>query len=234
MYINPPRKPKRLRKPPNHEPWHTLEGGYSIYELDRTFTGIHGDFWLSRGIVLNDIIKESAERDGHLAILDVGCGTGNALSYIRQYLERREIEVPVRMVGVSKENFSRESQSWRTRSDAQDGTIGYAVMDVTKEQLPKEVFNIVYSYEMMLHIEEADVAVANMCDSLADGGVMFFNALPAQSELIDSVLAGRPDLEVDKRPAMPTYVYKTFPPGDGRLDYVVAKNRPVPVSPFAS
>ena len=108
------------------------------------------------------------------------------------------------------------------RAAAQDGTVGHAVTDVTRDQLPSQCFNIAYSFETLLHINDPASAVANLCQSVMAGGVIYFNCLPEQATIIDSVLQGHSELEVDKRPAVPSDFDAKFSPDARRYNYRIA------------
>jgi SAM-dependent methyltransferase len=168
-------------------PWDLVNGLYYRSELDRGISGLQGEAWQTLGVSMVHAFDELYKKDGYLSVLDVGCGTGRHLWEIKD--RRYENDDNVRLTGVSKEDYSDESELWRVREATATGIIDYALCDVTKDELPAESFNAMYSYELMTHIiEDPGFVLVNMLGALKPGGSLFFNANGDQRSELTSCL----------------------------------------------
>lgn len=162
-----------------------LPSGYYRYALDRDISQPQGEFWRFDGVGLIESARKQYEKHGALNILDAGCGTGRQLWDFVEYLERTIPREGITATGVSDIDFSEESEMWRVRKAVKTGGINYAVADLNVDILPSGTFNIIYSYEVLVHNEEdPGRIVANFWQALSPGGVMYFNAEGSQREAI--------------------------------------------------
>lgn len=167
-----------------------LPSGYYRYALDRGIFQPQGEFFRFDGVGLIEAARKQYEKDGSLHILDAGCGTGHQLWDFMEYLERTIPPQDITATGVSDIDFSEESESWRVREAVKTGEINYAVADLNVDMLPAETFNVIYSYEVLVHNEEdPGRIVANFWQALRPGGVMYFNAEGSQRGKIAGTVA---------------------------------------------
>lgn len=151
--------------------------GYDHSELNRSEFSL-GDFRRIDGVGPIQSVKEVFERQGSVAILDAGAGTGRQLFGVINYA--------VGMYGldwnavagdaVSDKDFSGMAEEWKVKAAYMTGMLNYEVADLTELQLPTAAYDIAYSYELLTHIEKPGAIVENMYQSLKPGGVVFFNA----------------------------------------------------------
>ncbi len=221
MHITPPKK--YHDRPRSRDPSDVMEVGYFRSEVDRTLGSVQGSFFQSHGVSIVHDTMQRGKKAGHLSILDAGCGTGRAMYELADELKRRGINMPLRLVGVSREDYSDESEGWRARKAVQDGTIGYAIANLVSDELPAAAFTVAYSYEVLVHINDVEAALRNIVQSVSPGGALYFNCLPEQAVTVDLMLAGDVSLSVDKRLAIPSAYDKCFNPEVRRVNYIVVK-----------
>lgn len=169
-----------------------LPSGYYRYSIDRDITLPQGEFWRFDSIGLLEAGRQQYEQDGRLNILDAGCGTGHQVWHFADHVAWQK-HIPrsdITATGVSNIDFSGESELWRVRKAIKTGEINYAVADLNIDALPRETFNLIYSYEVIVHNDETPGAiVANMWQALTPGGVMYFNAEGSQRQVLADTMA---------------------------------------------
>ena len=177
-------------------------GDYYRSELDRGISGLQSEVWQNLGPSMVRVIKDKYTAQGYISVLDAGCGTGK---HLWEMLDRDfENCSNVRLTGVSKEDYSDESEWWMVRAAVTDGTIAYALADLTVDELPSESFDAIYSYEVLTHLEDAaDTALRNFLQALAPEGVLFFNASGTQRDQLVATLAEHGGLDYKYASVMP-------------------------------
>jgi SAM-dependent methyltransferase len=158
--------------------------------IDRKINAVDGFFRRSFGAE-QSILQTTAGRAqalGSVTLLDVGCGTGNALCDLATFV-RGLVDDPskVTALGVNLHDYSKESSSARTREAIATGKVGYTVGDA--EQLDK-IFpgvsaDIVVGCMSLIHMQRPTLVAMQIARILSPGGVAFFN-LPAHLSEPDS------------------------------------------------
>lgn len=157
--------------------------GYMRHELDRDSGCLQVEFGEIDGTSPASIIFENYERQGSVAVLDAGCGTGRQLhDLLEQVQERRDINPDLLFAdGVSDHDFSEVSKYADVRLANQMGRINYVVGDLKDPNLlPPNAYDLAYSYEVLIHNEDPMQIVRTILDALRPGGTMFFNAATYQ------------------------------------------------------
>ncbi len=122
--------------------------------------------------------RKHLEETGSIAVLDVGCGTGQALWSFREYLTRRDDYEPddrLTLVGINIDDFRNEAERWKPRKAIKEGIIDYIVGDA-RIVTPRQEFDIIFCYEVLIHMSDEDAAAVlrNTERALKPGGTMYF------------------------------------------------------------
>jgi SAM-dependent methyltransferase len=169
----------KVRKPDD-----TIGNFYFRLEIDRN------------GVLMLTDMRDEEDRDilqaavstlhdqGHIAILDAGCGTGHSLNRMREELISRT-GLPTKViaaVGVNDVDFSDESEELTTRDAIANGNIRYVVDDLETVKLPKKSFDLITSYEVLIHNKPPKIAaiIKNLLPSLKDDGLFILDIHPFQ------------------------------------------------------
>lgn len=111
------------------------------------------------------------------------------------------------------------------RKAATNGDIGYAVADLQAEPLPQESFNLIISYEVLVHCNQPGDVVKNLYQSLSPEGQLFFNADISQKSELDGLLIQLTEARGGVRSAIPkpSSFQKLTDSDAGRVDYIIVK-----------
>ena len=167
-----PREPDRRREPTDEL------GDYTRWELDRTFGSPSAEFRTDNQPQFFQIIEMAREK-GSLAVLDAGCGTGRGLFDLKDQVDFRT-GVPVRAVGINDVDYSQESEDRFVRQAFRNGDMEYRVEDLRQTRFDKPEFDLVFSYEALIHIDDFDQVALNLAQAVRPGGYMYFDLLKEQ------------------------------------------------------
>lgn len=152
-------------------------------EIDRGFSAL-SKMKDESGTPLINIIFDKYSKQGQLAVLDAGCGTGRTLFEIREQLElgTKATAASVTTVGINDEDYSDESCSPKTRAAIKNGQIQYVVDDLATVPLSEHAFDVIYSYETLVYngIGKTTKIIDNLLPSLKPDGVLIFNITESQ------------------------------------------------------
>jgi SAM-dependent methyltransferase len=154
-------------------------------ELNRTIGEANGDFMHLdyKGPTLTAI--EIARAQGHVSILDGGCGSARELIDLKdQIIVRAPISAnSVDAVGVSLTDFShRFTGGWREAAHLTDGYISLFIGNLATLPLEPDHFDVAYSYQVLLHNKEPIPIIENVLPSLSTSGIYYFDALVDQQD----------------------------------------------------
>jgi len=151
------------------------------WALDRTIDDTDTDYVSLFPDLAGPIAVAAAavERNGSVAIADIGCGTGNMLaSLVLATLERTDCEPhQIRADGVNLNDHRRDSQNDATRQAIADGRIGYK--EGRGESLPdmsSDKYDVVLSIEALMYSERPDLWLREMRRIGCPGATLFFTA----------------------------------------------------------
>lgn len=157
--------------------------GYGYDELNRDHGALYADFGVLDGEGPLVELVECYKRQGHVTVLDAGCGTGNQLHGLIDQAERRGVDSEhVFADGLSDFDFSGVSNNGDTLQAIEVGRINYAVADLGTEQLPADAYDLIYSYEVLFHNEKPAPIVLNLWQALRGAGSLYFNVPGEQIE----------------------------------------------------
>jgi SAM-dependent methyltransferase len=108
-------------------------------------------------LVQNAIKRKSAE-NGQIEILEAGCGKSWPIDLSG---------VKYRLTGIDL-----DAEALQIRKDVNNDLDETIVGDLCTHDLPPESFHVIYSSFVLEHIENADVALANLAKWLKPGGIM--------------------------------------------------------------
>jgi SAM-dependent methyltransferase len=166
-------------------------GPFQRYEIDRDI-GPYSDFKDRSGNPLVKTALADLKRQGRLAVLDGGCGTGRALWDLRSQLlwrSRRSRPEDLRMLGVNNIDYSAESELAEVRQAFVRREMEYLVADLENVDLSGRKFDYILLFEVLIHNSPGKVARiwSNLLPALADRGRLHGNLHSAQ--LADPVIA---------------------------------------------
>lgn len=169
----------KVRKPDD-----TVGNFYFRLEIDRDGSLMFRDMMDEKD---NEILQTATDKlrdQGHIAILDAGCGTGRTLYKAKGQLIFRTGFAPetVTAVGINNEDFSDESEEFAVRDAIAKRDIQYVVGDLETVKLPSNSFDLITSYEVLIHNKPPRIAeiVRNLLPSLKDDGLFIFDIHPFQ------------------------------------------------------
>jgi len=175
---------------PRIEPNSSNDLPYHDSEINRSIGPINGDFMCldDAGPLLTAIDKARAQ--GHVALLDAGCGTGYGLMDMKDQISFLAPidEDAIEAVGVSLTDFRTYLRGgWREKAHLTDGYIALRIGNLATMSLAPEHFDVAYSYQVLLHNTDATLIIKNVMSSLRDGGVFYFDSLVEQQEKLDKL-----------------------------------------------
>ena len=177
-------------------------GNYQRALIDRGIISYSGDFLGPKGENLISAALNKLRDKGQISILDAGCGTGRALFELKDQLllrtQQREKPEIIKAVGVSDEDFSKESEMMAVRSAVSKGFIKYIVGKLETVKFPPNSLDLIVSYETLIHNNNNNVVkiLNNMLKTLAPEGIFYFDLLEEQrfspqiSEMLKKVRQG--------------------------------------------
>jgi ubiquinone/menaquinone biosynthesis C-methylase UbiE len=166
--------------------------------LDRSIDDINTRFAAALGPE-NAPIQTSADMlraAGSITLMDWGCGTGNTLRTWSNTLRNRTAarSEKIRLTGLSKYDYSRESLSPATERACRKGKIRYVVGDAFAVDAGTYSADITLSYSAMMHVDNPVRWLDIMLSATNPGGYSFFELAmkqalkPEFSEHLDSLL----------------------------------------------
>jgi SAM-dependent methyltransferase len=124
---------------------------------------------------LVDLCERADQPNGFVTVLDAGCGTGNQLrTFMEQAADLGLDTSKILADGVSDHDFSFLGQV-ETRAAIDTGKINYQLLDLAKEPLPPAAYDLIYSYDVLVHNREPAGIIDNFWQALRPGGVAYFN-----------------------------------------------------------
>lgn len=100
-----------------------------------------------------------------MSVLDIGCGTGGSAFYMaREFgVNVLGVDLSENMLGVAQEHKEGMSQ------EIQD-LVDFRLLDATKAEFPEEHFDVVYSRDAIMHINDKPLLYRNVYKWLKPGG----------------------------------------------------------------
>jgi SAM-dependent methyltransferase len=165
--------------------------GYKLPEIDRGADDITFAAYAAvdgKGPV--GILADLCLTSGRKVVLDAGCGTGRQLhdtiAAVRRWYGRSTEDVVGH--GISNFDFRGLSRDAEVNQAYRElGPLAYFVADLATQDVRQELYNLIYSHEVLRHSDEPGVIVENLWKGLAPGGVLYFNALPSQQHALTYV-----------------------------------------------
>lgn len=155
-------------------------------EIDRSVWDVLFQMKDPLGEPLFEIALGKLRRQGEIAVLDAGCGTGRSLVELRFQLMfgAGKASPGIRAVGVNLSDYSKESELVSVRQAPQNGSIEYLVADLETTELTPDSFDIIYSYETLVHNDtsKATRIVDNLLTALKPEGVLMFDISKGQKD----------------------------------------------------
>lgn len=162
-----------------------LIDGYERSMLDRDLLEASRYFSDTRGPLMR-VLTDIFSRQGQIALLDAGCGTGHTLWEFKEHLLRiankKDYPELVKAVGVNEKDYSDQSMFARVSRDVRDGYLDYIIGDLETVHLPKDIFDVGYMYEVLFHntTDKAVRIIRNILPSIKPLGLLWFNLPPMQ------------------------------------------------------
>jgi SAM-dependent methyltransferase len=141
-------------------------------KLDTVFSD-RGEMAYKRGSYDILVLAEPAKR-----ILDVGCGSGALLSFLRDtYPNKQYFGVDISPIAIAKA---------QQKNIGTSNPITFSVADVEEAiPFPEEQFDLIIAHEMIEHVVYPEKVIRNIARALPNGGILF---LLAPNRLIRSPL----------------------------------------------
>jgi SAM-dependent methyltransferase len=161
-------------------------GDYPRWSVDRGFDYYEKNLCGEDGVSPLTVALSAAERDGDVAVLDAGCGSGRALWDFRCTLQRRAgPEAPIRAVGVNQDDFRDESMAGMVRQEIANERLEYIVGDIGDCEL-EGTFDVITCYEVLVHMPswEATLVLARLLPLLRNQGSLFCTIFPWQDQTV--------------------------------------------------
>lgn len=163
---------------------------FDDWEVNRGIATINGDFMvLDREGPIGSSI-EMARHLGEVAILDAGCGSGNALIGLKEQVEFRAQLSSDRIVamGIDLHDYTYLLEGWMTQERPRSGYVDLQQDDLNTVNLEGKLFDLAYSYEVLIHNDKPTNIVLKVLDALKPGGIFYFNTLPEQVIEVETLL----------------------------------------------
>lgn len=125
---------------------------------------------------------DRARSAGSVALLDVGCGTGNTLrTWMLATRQALKSPVPIDATGISLHDYHTESTSQRTQTAVESGDINYLVGDAVDHldglRADGHSVDVALAFNSLIHMRpsKADAVLGGVLDLLSPNGVVLFN-----------------------------------------------------------
>jgi len=114
--------------------------------------------WEEELELIESAIRTKSAEQGEIEILEAGCGKS----------------WPINLSGVKYKltGIDLDAEALRIRKEVNNDLDETIVGDLCTQDLPPESFHVIYSSFVLEHIENADVALANLATWLKPGGIM--------------------------------------------------------------
>jgi len=101
-------------------------------------------------------------------VLDVGCGIGGSAFYMAKIhgVNLYGIDLSNNMINIAREKLQKQDIP-------NDVTVDFEICDATKKEFNKETFDVIYSRDTILHIEDKLALFKRFYEWLKPGGVLF-------------------------------------------------------------
>ncbi|HSW66862.1 MAG TPA: class I SAM-dependent methyltransferase [Bacillota bacterium] len=164
-------------EPPNRQPGDLIDG-FTRRILDRSVVHIDRVYeeYLDPELTPTAIAHDIVEATGSLAVADIGCGTGNTLRTLVDFVRLRHPDVEIQAHGLSLGDYRDGSMSAKTRAAvAPGGYISYDIGDAAAMPYDDEQFDLVLAYEAFTHFDAPDKVLTEMARIARPLGRLLFN-----------------------------------------------------------
>lgn len=163
--------------------------GYDHPALDRSMGAVNRDFLHLDGQGIVKSFKQLYVKNGSIAVLDAGCGTGNSLWELISASHHHGGDLAnIAADAISEHDFSLHSHSKHPRQAIMAGDIAYWIADLTRMDLPQQAYDLIYSYEVFPHITKPQLVIDSLWQALKPGGIFYFNIAGEQTTDVAEVL----------------------------------------------
>lgn len=163
---------------------HDTIGEYTRSEIDRDCLPLSRDMINRNKEPLLAVAVRKLQQNGKISILDAGCGTGHALFDIYDQLSFRTGvgQQNIKAVGVNLADYSNESRDSYARRAIKDKKLTYIVSDIEDVDLKPESFDLIYSYEVLIHTPNTKAAriINHLLGFLKPDGTLYVGLTPEQ------------------------------------------------------
>ncbi|KAK3890073.1 hypothetical protein Pcinc_005988 [Petrolisthes cinctipes] len=130
---------------------------------------IFGHTWVSTGgeTTTKDFLITMGLVPGQ-RVLDVGCGTGGSAFYMARHygVHVHGVDLSTNMINIAQDRHNREDNYVKSKVKLEEG-------DITKIELPKESYDVIYSRDTILHIPTKEQLFKTFYSWLKPGGTLF-------------------------------------------------------------
>jgi SAM-dependent methyltransferase len=156
-------------------------------EVTRDFAEVTGDFWELDGIGLAKTALDTAKDLGSIAILEAGCGSGQALIGLKRFVVERTLLDPAQVtaVGIDLHDYT-NYLNHSDKTKAEEGYIEIRHGDLSTMEL-KGSFDLSYALEVLIHCDQVTKVVSNVLNVLKPGGIFYCNTLPEQAIEMETI-----------------------------------------------
>lgn len=162
---------------------HDTVGEFTRSEIDRDCLPLSRDMINRNKEPFLGVAVKKLQKKGSISLLDAGCGTGHALFDIYDQLSfRTGGSKNIKAVGVNLDDYSNESRNPYARRAIKDRRIEYVVSDIEDVEFKPESFDLIYSYEVLIHTPNTKAAriINHLIDFLKPDGTLYIGLTPEQ------------------------------------------------------